>query len=89
MSGLCTAQRPVRVVNGRLSEQLLALGVRASIVAQNAIRLARRPGDQRIRTPSLDHFVRAQHEGLRDCDAKRLSGFEVKDEFELGWLLDR
>src|SRR5215469_5887327 len=38
---------------------------------------------------SLDHFVSAGEQRCRDRDAKRLSGFEIDHEFELGRLFDR
>src|SRR6266542_3143040 len=38
---------------------------------------------------SLDHFVRAQQQRLRDRNTKRFRGFHVDHQLELGWLLDR
>ena len=39
--------------------------------------------------PSLNYFIRAQQEQLRDCETERLCRFEIDDEFEFGGLLDR
>ncbi len=38
---------------------------------------------------SLDHFVCAQQQRLRDRNTKRFRGFHVDHQLELGWLLDR
>ena len=37
----------------------------------------------------FDHGVGASHDGLRHYNAKRLSGFEVDNQFELSRLFDR
>src|SRR5262252_9865763 len=41
------------------------------------------------RTASFDHLVRARLHRRRHADAKRLSGFEIDDQFKLGCLYDR
>jgi hypothetical protein len=38
---------------------------------------------------SLDHLVGAGEKRLRYGEAQRLSGFEIDDQVELGWLVDR
>src|SRR5262249_9589921 len=40
-------------------------------------------------TPSFDHLVGAQQEGIRDRQAERLGGGQIDDELESRWLLDR
>ena len=37
----------------------------------------------------FDHLVGGHKQGLRHCQAERLSGLEIDDQFDLGGLLDR
>src|SRR5204863_2453445 len=37
---------------------------------------------------SLDHLIGAPEDQLRDRQTERLSGFQIDDQLEFGWLLD-
>jgi hypothetical protein len=37
----------------------------------------------------LNEIIREQQEISRNCDSKRLGGFEIYDQFNRSWLLDR